>query len=209
MRRQRLLKLNFGRLALTFLLLCLIIYTCYHALWNSSGRLLTTPARQISDTRLMGGEAWLFRDETLLTSPEAGLVNSVAVSGSKVGKNTVLTEVWSDGRTDGLEDRQTKLDLINRTVKVLESGILPTGTPLSRAEGYRQDAAATLTEIRMAIREGKWEALSELEDELLISLNRYGALTGKADAIKEALERAKTERDAMLVHSCRTRSGSA
>ncbi len=199
MRRQKLLKLNFGRLALTFLLLCLIIYTCYHALWNSSGRLLTTPARQISDTRLIGGEAWLFRDETLLTSPEAGLVNSVAVSGSKVGKNTVLTEVWSNGNTDELEARQTKLDLINRTVDILEAGILPTGTPLSRAEGYRNEAAATLTEIRMAIREGKWDALADLEDELLISLNRYGALTGKADAINEALELAKAERDDLLV----------
>jgi len=199
MRRHKLLKLNFGRLALTFLLLCLIIYTCYHALWSSSGSLLTTPARQISDTRLIGGEAWLFRDETLLTSPEAGLINSVAVSGSKVGKNTVLTEVWSNGNTDGLREKQTQLDLINRTVSVLESGILPAGTPLSRAEGYRNEASATLTEIRMAIRAGKWDALAELEDELLISLNRYGALTGKADAIAEALEKARTERDALLV----------
>ena len=201
MRRRKLLKLNFGRLALTFLLLCLIIYTCYHALWNSSGRLLTTPARQINDTRLVGGDAWLFRDETLLTSPNAGLVNSVAVNGSKVGKNTVLTEVWADGSTQNLEERQTKLDLINRTVAVLESGILPTGTPLSRAEGYRNEATATLTEIRRAIREGKWEALAELEDELLISLNRYGALTGKADAINRALERARAERDSLLVRT--------
>ncbi len=199
MRQRRLLKLNFGRLALTFLLLCLIIYTCYHALWNSPGSLLTTPARQISDTRLIGGEAWLFRDETLLTVPEAGLVNSVAVSGSKVGKNTILTEVWSDGNTDGLADRQMQLDLMNRTVAVLESGLLPTGTPLSHAEGYRNEASATLTDIRMAIREGKWDALAELEDELLISLNRYGALTGKADAIAQALETARAERDALLV----------
>lgn len=199
MRRRVFLKLNFGRLALTFLLLCLIIYTCYHALWSSSGSLLTTPARQISDTRLIGGEAWLFRDETLLTAPEAGLVNSVAASGSKVGKNTVLTEVWSNGITDGLGEKQAKLDLINRTVSVLESGILPAGTPLSRAEGYREDASAALTEIRMAIRDGKWDALAELEDELLISLNRYGALTGKADAIAEALEQARGERDALLV----------
>ena len=141
----------------------------------------------------------MFRDETLLTSPEAGLVNSVAASGSKVGKNTVLTEIWSNGNTDGLEERQTKLDLINRTVSVLESGLLPTGTPLSHAEGYRNDASATLTEIRMAIREGRWEALAELEDELLISLNRYGALTGKADAITEALKKAKAERNELLV----------
>ncbi len=198
MKRRRFLKLNFGRMALTFLLLCLIIYTCYHALWNSSGSLLTTPARTISDIQLVGGEAWLFRDETLLTVPDEGLVNSVAVSGSKVGKNTVLTQVWSSDLPKPLEERQKELDGINRTIRVLEASLLPEGTPLSKADGYRQDALADLSEIRMAIREGDWSRLSELEDDLLIDLNRYGALTGDAEALTLALERARAERDELL-----------
>ncbi len=198
MKRRGFLKLNFGRLALTFLLLCLIVYTCYHALWNSAGSLLTTPAKTVSDTRLVGGEAWLFRDETLLTVPREGLVNSVAVSGSKVGKNTVLTEVWTSDSAVPLEERQKELDEINRAVRVLEASLLPEGTPLSKADGYREDALTDLSEIRAAVRQGDWSRLSEMEDSLLINLNRYGALTGDADALEQALERALAEREKLL-----------
>ena len=198
MNRRKRLKLNFGRLALTFLLLCLIVYTCYHALWSSSGSLLTTPARTVSETHLIGGEAWLFRDETLLTSSQKGLVNSVATSGTKVGKNSILTQVWSgDGSADTAE-KQMRLDQLNRVIAVLEEGLSAEGTPLSRAEGYRDRAMETLGRMQLAIRSGDWSSLSRMETELLTELNRYGALTGDAEELKEALSRATAERDALL-----------
>ena len=199
MKRRRLWKLNFGRLALTFLLLCLIIYTCYHALWSSSGSLLTTPARTVSETHLIGGEAWLFRDETLLTAPSEGLVNSVAVSGTKVGKNTVLTQVWSGDGSADMGEQQKRLDRLNRVISILESGLLPEGTPLSKAEGYRDRAMETLGQIQLAIRSGDWSSLSRMETELLVELNRYGALTGDREELQQALGQAIAERDALLV----------
>lgn len=198
MKQRKHIKLNFGRLALTFLLLCLIIYTCYHALWNSSGSLLTTPAKTVSEIRLVGGDAWLFRDETLLTVPQAGLVNSVAVSGSKVGKNAILTEVWSDGAETDRTEKQKRLDQLNHTISILEAGLLPEGTPLSRAEGYHDRAMETVAQIQLAIRSGDWSRLSRMESDLLTDLNRYGALTGKIEDIESALDAAKAERDGML-----------
>lgn len=198
MKRKRFLRLHIGRIALTFLLLCLIIYTCYHALWSSEGSLLTTPAKSISDTRLISGNAWLFRDETVLTVPQAGLVNSLADNGAKVGKNAALTEVWFGEHEATLKETQARLDLINRTIDVLEASVLPAGTPVSKAESYRLQALSELSKIRMAIRAGDLSGLSEMEDALLVSLNRYGALTGDAEAIANALETAKSERDALL-----------
>ena len=198
MKRRKLLKLNFGRLALTFLLLCLIIYTCYHALWNSSGSLLTTPARTVSETHLIGGEAWLFRDETLLTSPQEGLVNSVAASGAKVGKNAVLAEVWSGDGSADMAEKQKQLDRLNEVIYVLEAGLQSEGTPLSKAEGHRDSAMETLGQIQLAIRSGDWSHLSRMESDLLVELNRYGALTGDAEDLKQALELATAERDALL-----------
>ena len=198
MKRRIGLKLNFGRLALTFLLLCLIIYTCYHALMGTSGSLLTTPAKTVSDIRLVGGDAWLFRDETLLTAPEVGLVNSVAVSGSKVGKNTVLTQIWVDETQASVEEKQKQLDRLNHTIAILEAGLLPEKTPLSKADGYRAEALETVGKIELAIRSGDWSSLSELESELLISLNRYGGLMGKAEELQQTLELVRAERDALL-----------
>lgn len=197
MKRRTFVQEYFGRIALTFLLLCLIVYTVYHALGNASD-VQTTPARQITDTELIGGEAWLFRDESLLTVPQAGLVNSVAKSGSKVGKNTPLTEIWVGTPTGELGQKQDELDRINRVIAVLEDSLLPVGASVASAGTYRTDAMNDLMKIRYAIREGNWSMLSVLEDDMLTNLNRYGALTGSEGAVEQALEAAKRDRQSLL-----------
>ncbi len=198
MRRRNFMKRYSGRIALTFLLLCLIIYTVYHAVGSSSGSLLTTPAREITDVGILGGEAWLFRDETLLTSPSEGLVNSIAESGEKVGKNTLLCEVWSGGTPEETAAKQTELDRINRTIRILEKSLLPAGSTVAAADGYRADAMTELLKLQMALREGNWSTVPAIEADMLVMLNRYGALTGKEGAAEAALEQAKAEREALL-----------
>ena len=199
MKRRAFVQEYMGRMALTLLLLCLIVYTVFHALGNSSGSLLTTPARTISDTQLLGGRAWLFRDETLLTVPRAGLVNPVAASGAKVGKNAPLAQVYTGLPEEELEAAQRRLELFNRAVAVLEAGMPSAGESISAADGYRGEAVADLQRIREAIRAGNWSVLSQLEEELLIHLNRYGALTGGTEELEAALAQARAERDACLV----------
>lgn len=198
MKRKTFFQANLGRIVLTFLLLCLIVYTVYHAVGNSSGSLITTPVRRVTDTQLLGGEAWLFRDETLLTVPQAGLVNSIAKSGEKVGKNATLAEVWVGTPEEDLASLQSRLDSINRTVEVLENSLLPPGSSVSQADGYRSEAMDNLLQIRLAIREGNWSLIGGLEDGMLTALNRYGALTGSEEDLEAALNAAEQERQSLL-----------
>ena len=204
MKRKEFMQAHAGRIALTFLLLCLIVYTVYHAIGNSSGSLITSAAREITDTRLLGGEAWGFREETLLYAPRAGLVNTVAKSGTKVGKNAALTEIWMDEEQSDLAEKQAELDALNRTISVLEDSLLPVGSTASDAQGYRADALQTLQELREAMEENRWTALDEMESRMLVLLNRYGALAHEDSAVEAALARAKAERDALLTGSCLT-----
>lgn len=198
MKRKTFLRTYSGRIVLTFLLLCLIVYTVYHAVGNTSGSLMTTPVRRVTDTQLLGGEAWLFRNETLLTVPEAGLVNSIAKSGEKVGKNAALAEVWVGTPEAELEALQARLDSINRTVEVLENSLLPPGSSVSQADGYRSEAMDDLLQIRLAIREGNWSLIAGLADDMLTALNRYGALTDSEEEIEAALDAAEQERQSLL-----------
>ncbi len=197
MKRRAFLQEHLGRLALTFLLLCLIVYTLFHAL-GASDSLLTAPAREISDTSLLSGTAWIFRDETLLTVPEAGLVHPLAESGSKVGKNTSLAEVYPLSNGADRAAAQAELDLLNQTLALLEASLPEAGETVAKAEAWRAGAVKDLLAIRRAVREGDWSAVSELEDGLLVQLNRYGALTGGEEALRAAAERARADRDAAL-----------
>ncbi len=197
MNRREFIKRHFGRAALTLLLLCLIVYTVFHAIGNSAGSLVTTPAQSITDTRLLGGTGWLFRDETVLTSPFPGLVYSTAKSGEKVGKNVSVATVYT-GETTSLQARQDALDLLCETVSVLEQSLPSEGTSVSNADKYRKEAEQILMKLRLAQRSGDYASLGERETEMLILLNRYGALTGERAELESALAQARAERDAML-----------
>ena len=198
MKRRAWVREHAGRFALTLLLLCLIVYTVYHAFRGSSGSLLTSPAREITDTRLLGGEAWLFREEQLLLSDRDGLVNPIAKSGEKVAKNSALAELWHFDASTGLAERQGELDDLNRVIGLLENSLPPFGSSLSDAYGYRTDALATLAELRQSLRDGNWSAVGELEERMLVLLNRYGALTEGEEPVREALKRAKADREALF-----------
>ena len=75
MQQLRYLKEHAGRIGLTVLLFCLIVYTVYHAVGGSAGSLNTTPVRQVTDTTLVTGEGWLFRDETVLAQRSDAIPN--------------------------------------------------------------------------------------------------------------------------------------
>lgn len=205
MNRRRYLKEHSGRIGLTVLLFCLIVYTVYHAVGGSAGSLQTTPVRQVTDTALVTGEGWLFRDETLFTAAEGGLVHTVAESGTKVGRNAELFQVWYPSVQDGdVADLQTQLDALNRQIAVLEDSLLPEGSKLSAAAGYRNTAMKKLSEIRSGIRTGNWTGVGDAEREMLVALNRYGSLLSSEDGIRQVLTMLTSERDSLLTGESRT-----
>lgn len=203
---MRYLRANFGRITLTGLLFCLIVYTVYHAVGGSAGNLGTTPVRRVTDTAVVTGEAWLFRDETVLTAPGTGLVNCLAGSGTKVKKNTQLVSVWYPSGADAgtVAQTQRQLDAVNRQISLLEESLLPEGTKLSAASGYRDDAERTLSQIRAAIRSGNWSSVGEEADEVLISLSRYASLLSGEDGIRQTLAVLYGQRNAILTGESRT-----
>ena len=96
------------------------------------------------------------------------------------------------------------MDSLNRQIALLEDSLLPEGTKLSAAAGYRSDAMKKLSEIRAGIRTGNWTGLKDAGDEMLISLNRYAALLSSEEGIRQTLAVLQDQRNAMLNGECRT-----
>lgn len=197
MRRFSFLRRYAPRFFATLALLGMIVYTVYHVIASSEESLLTTPARQITDVQILTSDAYLFRDETVLTAPEVGLIQSVAQSGSKVGKDAPVTEVYPHA-LDSLEQAQNDLDTLNRYISVLESSIPQSGDTLADAQEWKNAAKASYQEILRAARSGRFDALTELEDSMLAHLNRYQSLTAKDQENTELLRVLKQQRAQML-----------
>lgn len=201
MRRGAFLRKYLLKFTVALTLVGLIVYTVYHAMGGSSGSLLTTPARRVSDTQILGGEAYLFRSETLLRVDGEGLVSDLTESGSKVGKDVALATVWTDYAGETLSATQKRLDRLNRTIAVLENGRPTAGeSPLT----CREEAERQLLLLRQAVETGKLDGVTEMEDAVLSDLIRYSELIGNENVVNETLTALRAERDALLTGNCHT-----
>ena len=199
MTRKEFLKKYAIRIVVILAMLGLIVYTVAHAMNFNMGNVLTTPVRHITDTRITPAEAYLFRNEEILTTENTGLVDALVENGTKVGKNVSVAKVWSVGTSgDALASAQLRLTRINRSIHILENSQLKDGTPLSEANKYRAEYTALYREISAAAESGNLDRIPVLEEKLLIALNRYISLIGETDETRAHLASLRAEKEGLI-----------
>lgn len=199
MTRVEFLKKYLLRFAVVLALLALLLYLFSHALGMTEGSLHTMPVRTVSDRQITSANAYLFRDERVIGTDETGLVDALAENGAKVRKNTPIAMFYPmelDAET--MASRQSGLDEVNRYLDILEESQLPPGTPVSDANGFRDEAVSYYREIRDAIERGDFDELSAYEDAFLIRLNRYTVLSGKTESLDSLLSTLRAEKQRLL-----------
>lgn len=197
MTRFAFLKKYFLRFAATVALLGLLIYVLVHV-FASNEPPMTTPAYLHTDYQIVGGEAYLFRDEQVLRTAEAGVINRFAENGEKIGKGGAVCEVWN-GYDDGLRAAaQIELDSLNRMIAVLEDSRVSAGATLAKAELFRREAETVYAQLRALLARGETEDLRDLTDRMLTLLNRYRAIIGADGSAEAALESLRADRDTLL-----------
>ena len=199
MTRGEFLKQYFVKFAAALAMLGLIVYVISHALGDSVGSLMTIPVRTVTDTRITTASAYLFRDEELLSSKNAGIVDEFVESNSKVGKNVTLLNVCATELTgDALQTEQARVNAINRAIRILEKSKVSPGTPLSQTEVYRAEATSVYLQLREMISRGDFSGLGDREDTLLTLLNQYSVLSGKTEFSSVLLAELKQQKENSL-----------
>lgn len=198
MTRMAFLKKYIFRIAASVVLAGLLFYIVYHVFFSSSKAPNTVPTRSITDYQILGGQGYLFREESVLSVSQPGLLNTLQKSGEKVSKGVILCEVWDGYSQAELSAAQREMDRLQTLITVLESTEDTLGASLIKAEQYRTAAMRDYQSIRQSVASGEWRSVESLADEMLTSLSRYQSLTGDADTMRDALTAAKQARDAML-----------
>lgn len=187
------------KFAIALALLGLIAYTAGHAIGSSANSLLTTPLRAVTDRRIASAEAYLFRDESVLECEDAGLVDEMVESGTKVGRNTPLVQVYQTDLTDPFLSRtQQTLDRVNRALRILSASTPERGESEADANGYRAAAQAAYLEMCEVVRLGDVENIAVIEERMLVALNRYLILSGKTDTLSDMIAELKSKKAALL-----------
>ena len=191
MTRMEFLKKHALRIAASVVLAGLLFYVVYHVFFATSKAPNTAPVRSITDYQILGGQGYLFREEAVLSVPQAGLVNVLQTSGEKVSKGAMLCEVWNGYTQESLDAAQRELDRLQALIAVLENSKEASGGSLIKAEQYRTEAMSSYRDICQLIASGQWQGMNETTDAMLTALSRYQALTGDRDAIEAALRAAE------------------
>lgn len=198
MTRRAFLEKYFVRFAVSLTLVGLIVYTVYHVFGASSGSLLTTPTRRITDVEIIDGEGYLFREEKVLTVSSPGIIRDLAKSGSKVSRGGALVQVYQGYDTEDLASAQLALERLEGMIAVLEESRVADGTTLAKAEAYRKDAVAAYRSICAASARGEIAGISALAERMLVLLNRHASLTDPNFDTEVMQKELTAERDALL-----------
>ena len=198
MKRRDFLKKYFGKFIVALTLVGLIVYTLFHALGFASGSLLTTPARRVTDTQILGGEGYLFRSEEVIRGDREGLVNELVESGNKVGRDVKVAQVHAYDGQASLAEAQRTVDRLTRIISTLENGQASLGESLANAKEYKDRADRDFLDLKAAIASGDLRDAAELEDDMLSTLSRLGILTGTDADVTRVLAEVKASKDALL-----------
>lgn len=201
--QKALVKKHLFRFAVVLLLVALVVYLFYHVFGSSSESLMRMPVRTVTDEQTVSGDAYLFRDEALITVSSAGLIHNLVENGAKVSSGVPIAEVWDGVDPILLGQMQVSLDAINRAISILEKS-LDKGLGNATPETYRGDATRAYHLICQSVRDGNWAGLSSAEEDLLIALNRYAVLSGDREELSASLDTLKHTRALLLRGNAQT-----
>ncbi|MBR2620951.1 MAG: hypothetical protein IKC97_01095 [Clostridia bacterium] len=194
------LKRLFGSLAFRLLIVVLILYTVYHCVAAFSDRVVTDVVTSGVDRLTVRGQAVILRDETVLTVGNGNHLCSYPLeNGAKVNATTTLAELYATyADQDERAQIQAALLALDRQIALAQQ--LPTADMLSSLP-----ALQTLAREQLILNNRLTSANASMQDvrdgafDLLLSLNRIGALTGQSGSSAALIASLRAERQKLLM----------
>lgn len=176
--RQALSRL--GRsIAFRALVVLMALYALYHFVAAFSDRVVTDVIVEGEQRVTVGGEAVIFRDETVVSTAGNYLCSYPLPNGAKVNAASSLAELYSaSGDAVSLAERQVMLSLLDR--QIAQAKAQPTSDTTAALPSLWQEVRNTLIETTQNVTDGvPMSRVSDSSFSLLLSLGRIGALTGE------------------------------
>lgn len=181
------------RIAAVILGVAVLAYTVYH-ISSLFGEDITTIATGISiERQVIDGKGYIFRDETVLYSVNAGVADYLRSDGDKVSVSDGLAKVYRIGD----EDTKSLLRLLDKKIKILEASV-GAGKTLADLPEIKDDVSDAYYELSKLLASGDTGSLKKQTDKLLLSMNCHSMVTDKGSPVKASLDFMVAQRDGIL-----------
>ena len=191
------------RMTLGLVFVLIFSYTVYHLISLFGADISTFAAGITTESTSLHYNGYLFRDETVLTSPLGGVVEYHVEDGTKVSKNQPVATVYEDGTLS----TRTRLQQIDEQIAILEqsTGAALKGLDIGEVKAAIGDTYGTLINM---LASGESGGLLHRSDQLLVYMNQLKELTERSSQEEPSqtsgeaiLAGLKAEREALLLAS--------
>ena len=181
-----------SKLAMALLFAVIVIYTAYHMISFFKNEELRTIVSGVTEESItVGGDGYVFRDETIVYSNYTGVVDYFVTEGEKVSINQSLANVYKDNSG---QDVRAYIALLDEQIAMLEqcSGDNISTVDLSALRKSADDTYFTLTRL---IASGEAGELDYQIDKMMFTLTKIRAVTDGDESVLTVLNTLRAERD--------------
>lgn len=170
-----------------------LAYSVYH-ISSLFGEDIATVATGIStESRVIDGKGYVFRDETPLYSSYSGVADYYCADGAKVSKGDALAEV----RRQGTATAKALVKLLDKQIGILEQSV-ESGITLAQLPEVNDNISDAYYSLAKMLAAGDTGGISEQADKLLLNMNVHSLLTDENSRVDDTLEGLRAQREAVL-----------
>lgn len=183
------------KLAMGLLFAIVVIYTAYHLFSLFLSDDVSTIVSGVTTERVtVGGDGYVFRDESLLYSRNTGAVEYFVRDGEKVSSGQYIGNVYQSG--DGSSAREM-IALLDEQIALLEE-CSSDNVSASELSTLRQSASDTYFTLTKILASGEAGELDYQIEKMMTTLSKISVITGGDESLQDALKILKAERKRLL-----------
>ena len=169
----------------------LIAYIIYHLVNSFSQDVETMAADIVTVSETFSTDAYIFRDEKVLTAGNAGTVNLMYDDGTMVRRGAAVASIFSGGNTD--EIRAQVLDL-ERQISILENSSIAKDVTLSDSTVIDSRISSLYYTMESKLNSGDLDYVFRRKDELLTLLNKRQLLLKAVDSFNPQMAELRSQK---------------
>ena len=181
------------RIVAVFLGVLVVVYTVFHVSSLFGDDIMTVASGMMTESKVIGGRGYVFRDESVLYSQNTGVVDYIKADGSKVSVGERLADVY----TYGSESDRELLSLIDKRIELLERSAT-SGYTLADLSTVNENISDTYYALSKLIASSDTGSLAKQADKLLYYMNCHSLITDPNSPVDNTLESLKQQRQTII-----------
>ncbi len=170
-----------------------IVYLGYHFLSGLGDELNTEFALMITENDVTEFDAYVFRNETVVYSTNAGGVGYIFPDGTKVNSGADIAQIY--GSVGHNEETRNEIIAIDREIELLTQSNSTDGLAASDTQTIDNRIYSYYMTIRRNAEQGVYTSLPKRRDEFLTLINKRQVITGKVQNYNSVIEDLQHQRE--------------